>query len=51
MHATNEDLPDNGWQQYTSEPVTVYLVEGDHESIHAGKGLAQIIDGLNKGLG
>ena len=47
MHATNEDLADNGWQQYSDKPTEVYLIDGDHESIHSGQGLIQICEFMN----
>lgn len=47
MHAGNDDCPDNGWQQHTDYPVTVYEIEGNHATIHSGQGLMQICELLN----
>lgn len=47
LHASNDSLADNGWQQYTSEPVKVYAIDGDHATMHEGAGLEQIVKQLN----
>ncbi len=38
---------DNGWQQFTDVPVEVFKVPGNHETMHIGIGLKEIIRILN----
>ena len=47
VHGTNDDLADNGWAKYTTKPMDVYLIDGDHASIHFGQGLEQMCAHLN----
>lgn len=47
-YAVNGEHYDNGWQQYTSEQLHVYNVQGNHVTIHAEPGLNKIIEVLNQ---
>jgi amino acid adenylation domain-containing protein len=50
IHATNNGLTDNGWGQYNSHKINVYMIEGDHATIHKGAGLLQICNHFNQHL-
>jgi amino acid adenylation domain-containing protein len=50
LHITNGLHHDNGWQQYTNLPVTVYNIPGDHLSLHFSPGLNKLIALVNNSL-
>ena len=50
IHSTNDDMPDNGWQNYTTQDLITYLITGDHVSMHFEQGLLQICEHFNQHL-
>lgn len=48
LHVGNMNYPDNAWQQYTDVPVSIYNIEGDHNSILQEPGRNEIIKYLNR---
>ena len=50
IHATNENLSDNGWQKFSSGDIKIYNITGNHNSIHYDAGAEEIASYLNEEL-